>query len=180
MTFEFLVVLCRGVYKLIGVNLSFNYVLSFMIIMHSLSFFAEHNFIPLYNYDNNYDSLLYIVMLFTYLVNLCSVEKWNKIELNWIELKRFRTLPPPFTARYKSIGACITTAIRSKCVIIVYLWHTPPLNFDLLDVFISSFVSDCFQPMRWISPDNEEIKFLPFPINFFGTISLPTSKIHLP
>ena len=40
----------------------------------------------MYNYDNNiciefiYDSLLSIVNLFTYLVNLCSVE--NEIKLN--------------------------------------------------------------------------------------------------
>ena len=26
------------------------------------------------------------VNLFTYLVNLCSVKKWNKVKLNWIEL----------------------------------------------------------------------------------------------
>ena len=45
-------------------------------------FFVEHDFTPLYNYHDkniciefNYDSLLYVVNLFTYLVDLCSVQK---------------------------------------------------------------------------------------------------------
>ena len=54
-------------------------------------YFTEHDFIPLYNYHDknicikfNFNSLLYIVILCTCLVNLCSVEKWNKVQLNWI------------------------------------------------------------------------------------------------
>ena len=53
-------------------------------------------YLTVYNYHNkniclkfNYDSLLYIFISFTYLVHLCSVEKWNKVELNWIWILYF-------------------------------------------------------------------------------------------
>ena len=39
------------------------------------------------------NSLLYIVNLFIYLVNLCSVEKWNKVELNWIQNWKVHPFP---------------------------------------------------------------------------------------